>query len=183
MEIFSSLPEEVQTLSYAITQREKHLADLYTDPSHTTLDSLLTTIPHSVQDSLETYSLLSSHTSPQNLLANALSSYLVTCTSAPPPASSTRTSACEICQRDWIPLTYHHLIPKEMHAKALKRGWHEEWELESVAWLCRACHSFVHGIEGNEGLAREFFTVERLLGREDVRRWSGWVGGVRWKKR
>ncbi len=52
-----------------------------------------------------------------------------------------------------------------------------------MAWLCRACHSFVHGLASNEELAREWWSVEKLLGREDVRRWAGWVGGVRWKAR
>ena len=75
------------------------------------------------------------------------------------------------------------MIPRSTHERVLKRGWHEEWELNRVAWLCRACHSFVHGIAGNEELAREWNTVERLLEREDVRRWAGWVGRVRWKAR
>jgi hypothetical protein len=65
----------------------------------------------------------------------------------------------------------------------VKRGWHEEWRLNSVAWLCRACHGFVHGVGSNEVLAREWWSVELLLGREDVRRWRGWVGRVRWKSR
>ena len=56
-----------------------------------------------------------------------------------------------------------------------------EDQLESVAWLCRACHSFVHRVAGLEELATEFFTVERLLGREDVSAFAGWVGNVRWK--
>lgn len=56
---------------------------------------------------------------------------------APPPAwSSTRAAECEICERD-VPLTYHHLIPRATHAKALKRKWHPEALLNSVAWLCR----------------------------------------------
>jgi len=38
-------------------------------------------------------------------------------------------------------------------------------------------------LASNEELAREWWSVERLLGREDVRRWAGWVGGVRWKAR
>ena len=70
-----------------------------------------------------------------------------------------------------------------MHAKVLKRGWHEEWELGNVAWLCRACHSFVHRMASNEELAREWCTVEKILGREDVRDWANWVGRVRWKAR
>lgn len=52
-----------------------------------------------------------------------------------------------------------------------------------MAWLCRACHGFVHGVGSNEVLAREWWSVELLLGREDVRRWRGWVGRVRWKSR
>ncbi|KAF1984081.1 hypothetical protein K402DRAFT_447841 [Aulographum hederae CBS 113979] len=55
--------------------------------------------------------------------------------------------------------------------------------LNNVAWLCRACHSFVHAMAGNEELASEWYTLERIEGREDVRRWVGWVGRVRWKKR
>lgn len=68
-----------------------------------------------------------------------------------------------------------------MHAKVVKRGWHTEDQLENVAWLCRACHSFVHRVASNEELAREFYSVERLLGREDVVRFAGWAGRVRWK--
>jgi hypothetical protein len=32
-----------------------------------------------------------------------------------------------------------------------------------------------------EELAREWYTVEGLLEREDVRAFAGWVGRVRWK--
>ena len=36
---------------------------------------------------------------------------------------------------------------------------------------------------GNEELTREWFTVGRLLGREDVRHFALWVRKVRWKAR
>lgn len=55
--------------------------------------------------------------------------------------------------------------------------------LNKVAWLCGACHSFVHRMASNEELAREWHDVERILERDDVHRWKGWVGGVRWKKK
>ena len=80
-------------------------------------------------------------------------------------------------------MTYHHLIPRQMHAKAVKRGWAKEWELQKVAWLCRACHSFVHRIASNEELARDWRSVEDLMEREDVQAWAKWVGKVRWKAR
>jgi predicted HNH restriction endonuclease len=60
---------------------------------------------------------------------------------------------------------------------------HEETELNRVAWLCAACHRFVHRVEPNEELARNWDTVEKLKGREDVKRFVGWMCTVRWKKR
>lgn len=82
-----------------------------------------------------------------------------------------------------MPLTFHHLIPRAVHAKVLKRGWHTEDKLEIGAWLCRACHSLVHGVAGHEELAKEWYTVEKLLEREDVMKFGEWVGRVRWKAR
>jgi len=35
---------------------------------------------------------------------------------------------------------------------------------------------------GNEELAREWYTVERILEREDVQDWARWVSKIRWKK-
>jgi len=79
-----------------------------------------------------------------------------------------------------VPLTYHHLIPREVHRKVLKRGWHREDMLNSVAWLCRPCHSMVHRVATNEELARHYHTVELLLEREDVKKWAAWVGRQKW---
>ncbi len=113
--------------------------------------------------------------------------YIVTTTSPSPeytPAlTATRPAGCEICEREHLPLTYHHLIPRQMHAKAVKRGWHREWELNKVAWLCRACHSYLHRVATNEELARELYSVELVLERDDVGKWARWVGRVRWKAR
>ena len=145
--------------------------------------TLLSTIPSTVVDSLEAYGFLPASSGLPNLLIPVFQNYIKTSTAPPPIWSATRTEACEICERSWIPLSYHHLIPKQVHAKVLKRGWHEEWQLNSVAWLCRACHGFVHNIASNEELARYFWSVELLREREDVQSWAKWVGGVRWKAR
>ena len=185
-EIFSSFPRDFQNLSYAATQKDsKAAASKYTEPlPEATLDDLLSILPLSVSDSLQTYAIISDHPSSlPNFLAPIFTQYNTATTAAPPQWSSTRTSACEICERSWIPLTYHHLIPKETHAKVRKRGWHEEWKLNSVAWLCGACHRFVHGCATNEELEREWWSVERLMMREDVQAWARWRGSVRWKKR
>lgn len=182
METFSSLPQDLQTLSYQATQDDPRLAEKYTDPiSPTTLDPIVTTIPLAIPDSLVTYALIPDPSFLPNFLASLLNPYISSVTTPPPSWSSTRASACEICDRSWINLTYHHLIPRQMHAKVIKRGWHEEWKLNSVAWLCGACHRFVHRIASNEELAKDWWSVERLLEREDVRAWAEWVGRVRWK--
>ncbi|KAL2355954.1 hypothetical protein BJ546DRAFT_584993 [Cryomyces antarcticus] len=185
-EIFTSLPPELRTLSYAALQNDAALRAKYEEPLPTsTLESISSPLPVSVVDSLSSYGLLPATTDLSHFLGPVISDYVASTTAAPHEYApqTCRASACEICDRDWIPLTYHHLIPRAVHAKVLKRGWHEEWELNKVAWLCRACHSMVHGIASNEELAKEWFSVERLREREDVQKWAGWVGRVRWKTR
>lgn len=186
-EIFSSLPPPLRTINH-ITVKDPTIssaAEAYSLPlTLTTLEDITSLLPPTVPDTLTAYALTNPPRSDTTtFLSPILTSYISSATRPPPAPSSTRTSACELCERDWIPLTYHHLIPKAVHARVVKRGWHPQEKLNDVAWLCRACHSFVHRVAGNEELAREWFTVERLRGREDVRKWVGWVGGVRWKKR
>ncbi|KAL9121717.1 MAG: hypothetical protein Q9187_001724 [Circinaria calcarea] len=180
-EVFDVLPHDLQTLSFSAMQADSHLAERYTDPVASTVEAILPVIPTSVTDSIEAYHLIPSTSDLSDILTSVLTEYINATTRPPPIWSNTRASACEICDRDWIPLTYHHLIPRQMHAKALKRNWHEAWRLNSVAWLCRACHSFVHRVASNEELARDWWTVELLTAREDVQAWATWVGRVRWK--
>ncbi|OQN98908.1 hypothetical protein B0A48_15254 [Cryoendolithus antarcticus] len=187
-EIFTNLPTELRSLSYAAIQNDVPLVDRYATPLvGAQLDAVLEPLPNSVVESLTSYSLLADPSDLPNFLSPVLSIYIATTISPPPEytpsLTASRPSGCEICAREQLPLTYHHLIPREIHAKAVKRGWHAEWELNKVAWLCRQCHSFCHKIATNEELAKELFSIELLLEREDVRKWAMWVGRVRWKAR
>ena len=183
-EIYQGLPNEMQHLSYSVVQNDPRLARKYSDPSSSNLtEKIELLLPPPVAESLDAYALLPPTFDFHNLLASVLDDYVAATTAPPPVWTTTRASACEICERDWIPLTYHHLIPKQVHEKALKRKWHEEWRLNSVAWLCRACHNFVHRIANNEELAKDLWTVDLLMDREDVQAWAKWVGRVRWKAR
>jgi hypothetical protein len=194
--IFPSLPPDVRTLTYATFKDSPRLQDFYSTPlSASTYTSLLNTIIPTAIDSLESYGLLptTSDTIDQhNLLTPIFTSYLSAITAPPPIWVTTRSTDCELCGRDWVPLTYHHLIPKSAHARVLKRGWHTEDKLNSVAWLCRACHSFVHRLASNEELAKGYYNVELIRKggveedrekRGEVESWVKWVGGVRWKSR
>ncbi|PUU77013.1 hypothetical protein B9Z19DRAFT_1087181 [Tuber borchii] len=51
--------------------------------------------------------------------------------------------------------------------------------INSVAWLCRPCHSTVHRCAPNEVLAREYYTVALLLEREDIQRWRAYASKQR----
>lgn len=87
-------------------------------------------------DTLISYGFASDTDEARIFLRKALSDYIEHACSPPPVWSSTRTTECEICERE-VPLTYHHLIPRSTHKKVLKKGWHPETMLNSVAWLCR----------------------------------------------
>ncbi|PSK53930.1 hypothetical protein B9Z65_7736 [Elsinoe australis] len=183
-EIFTSLPNELQRLSYNDIQNDQVLKEKYSTPLDSEVyDAIFVTLPPTVSESFDVYALLPTTMDLSRLLEPVFTAYVTAVTTAPPEHDiSVRATECEICDRSQLPLTYHHLIPKQMHAKAVKRGWAKEWELAKVAWLCRACHSFVHRITGNEELAKELNSVEKLMEREEVRSWGKWVGRIRWKK-
>ncbi|CAK7240860.1 MAG: hypothetical protein STHCBS139747_002312 [Sporothrix thermara] len=139
--------------------------------------------PSPVADSMQAYGVVDEQRTAAEVVAPALSVYLAAAAAAPPPPRSTRDQAdgCEICGRDWLPLSYHHLIPRFVHAKAVKRGWHRPDELQNVAWLCGACHRRVHRFANHEDLARHYYTVERLLAEPEMQRYALWASRLRWK--
>ncbi|KAK0384451.1 hypothetical protein NLU13_8537 [Sarocladium strictum] len=187
-EIFDSFPDALKELDHRSWREDEALQTEYALPL--TVSSLASlNLPIEITDSLRTYSLISpdptldSHlpSSPEAFLIPILTPYITTLTTPPPASYATRPDACEICGRDWIPLSYHHLIPRFVHDKAVKRGWHKKEDLQNVAWLCGACHRFVHQWRSHEDLAREFYTVDLLLEEEEVRRFAAWAGKLRWK--
>ncbi|KAK4249965.1 hypothetical protein C7999DRAFT_38888 [Corynascus novoguineensis] len=172
---FLSLPDDLRSLTHHAWADSPALRGAYALPlTPERAADLVQTLDPSVPDSLTAYGITAppSDGPPSNLPV----------TTPPPPPASTKAQAegCEICGRDWINLTYHHLIPRMVHDKVVRRGWHREDELQNVAWLCGACHRFVHRFRSHEELAREYYTVERLLAADEVRRFADWVGRVRW---
>ncbi|KAK7433383.1 hypothetical protein QQZ08_000323 [Neonectria magnoliae] len=187
-EIFDSLPAELQTLDYRSWRESEALQEEYSLPLNKYSLTSLNLAP-SVIETLTTYNLICVDplvtsklpSSPEAFLAPVLTAYITPLTEPPPCTKSSRTEACELCDRSWIPLSYHHLIPRFVHDKAVKRGWHSKEDLQNVAWLCGACHRFVHHFKNHEELARNYYTVELLLEEEGVRNWAAWVGKLRWK--
>ncbi|CAK7197816.1 hypothetical protein SEUCBS139899_000465 [Sporothrix eucalyptigena] len=198
-ETFDLLPEDLHTLAHHIWVADTALRDKYgiAEDGSTSggvpapgplnaarVAELLPGLdPSPVADSMEAYGLLGGTKTAAEIVAPALSAYLTAVAAAPPPPRSTRDQAdgCEICGRDWVPLSYHHLIPRFVHAKVVKRGWHRADELQNVAWLCGACHRRVHRFANHEDLARYYYTVERLLAEPEMQRYAAWASRLRWK--
>jgi len=169
-EVWPSLPKYLHDASYESISSNNQLREMTSDPSSIPLDTI--PIPTSFFDTLTSYSLFGDADDCLRFLRKALSDYLTEATAPPPVWKQTRTEECEICERSWVRLTYHHLIPRSVHAKVLKKKWHPESMLNSVAWLCRACHSAVHHVASNEDLAQSFYTVDLLLERDDIQKWK-----------
>ncbi|KAI1164170.1 hypothetical protein F5B18DRAFT_671132 [Nemania serpens] len=182
-ETFAYLPTELKTVDYHDYIASPSLQTRYILPlTGADIPTHLPTLDPGIADSLTAYGITDEERQGvHEFLAPVLTAFLAALATAAPPPSTTRADACELCGRDWINLSYHHLVPRFVHAKAVKRGWHRECDLQSVAWLCGACHGFVHRFAGHEELARRFYSVERLLAEEEVRRWVAWVGRLRWK--
>ncbi|KAI0118053.1 hypothetical protein F4776DRAFT_263659 [Hypoxylon sp. NC0597] len=186
-ETFRALPDELKTLDYYTYAKAPDLQTRYAVPlTGADIPVLLPALDPAVADSLSAYGVTREPAQGvDEFLAPILTAFLSTLGTAPPPPRSTIREAegCEMCGREWVPLSYHHLIPRFVHSKAVKRGWHRAEDLQSVAWLCGACHRFVHRFAGHEELARRYYTVELLMAEEQVRRWADWVGRLRWKGR
>ncbi|EJF56372.1 hypothetical protein DICSQDRAFT_150454 [Dichomitus squalens LYAD-421 SS1] len=166
-EVWPFLPAELREATYENRDAIPDIDDLS-----------LESIPTTFSDTLMSCGLVDEPEAAIAFLRKVLKSYVTEACAPPPVWSRTRTTECEICERE-VPLTYHHLIPREVHDKVRKKKWHTEAMLNSVAWLCRPCHTAVHGVASNETLAREFYTVELLLAREDIQKWKKYAAKQR----
>ncbi|KAK2609121.1 hypothetical protein QQS21_002348 [Conoideocrella luteorostrata] len=186
--IFDGFPDALKELDYRSWRESDQLQTQFALPLGAASLSVLD-LPPSIPETLVTYNLVAADptldtplpATTEDFLAPIITSYIETLITPPPASWASRTDACEICGRGWIPLSYHHLIPRFVHDKVVKRGWHRKEDLQNVAWLCGACHRFVHHFKNHEELARDYYTVALLLEEEDVQKFAAWVGRLRWK--
>jgi 5-methylcytosine-specific restriction enzyme A len=71
---------------------------------------------------------------------------------------------CELCKREEVETTVHHLLPREMGGN-----------YGSKANLCIPCHKQIHAIFTNEQLAEKLFTIERLENEEEMINYLKWI--------
>nr|WP_275980370.1 HNH endonuclease [Halalkalibacter alkaliphilus] len=75
-----------------------------------------------------------------------------------------RVGRCQLCERDEVEITVHHLTPKE------EGGTH----LPTVD-LCIPCHKQIHAIYTNKEIAFRLMTLERLQGDEQLKKFIKWI--------
>lgn len=183
-EVYDGMPDHIRRRPRLNNEEVEQLLE------ESSMAQLVAATPVAVIDSLQTYGLLDSgpETAP-DFLTGIYTAYLNSLVDKPHTtdqgSAPARPAECELCGRDWITLTVHHLIPREMWPKAIKRGWivNEEEGHRRIAWICRACHNLVHRVASNEELARQYNSIELLEEREDVQRFVSWASRVRYKKR
>ena len=71
---------------------------------------------------------------------------------------------CELCSREEVEVTVHHLTPKEMGGTFMP-----------TADLCIPCHKQIHALFTNEELAMNLSTVEMLKQHPDIHKFLKWI--------
>ena len=81
---------------------------------------------------------------------------------------------CVLCERH-MPLTWHHLYPRDVHKKFLKRGLMTEQDRLCGISICRQCHNTIHRSFDNETLAGRLHSVESLLQEDCMQKWVSYA--------
>ena len=71
---------------------------------------------------------------------------------------------CELCGREKVETTVHHLLPKEMGGT-----------FGPTANLCIPCHKQIHALYTNEEIAVRLTTLQQLRGDEKLARFIQWI--------
>lgn len=71
---------------------------------------------------------------------------------------------CELCKRQPVDLTIHHLIPKE-----------EGGRFSDTAQICIPCHKQIHFLYTNAELAALYPTVDSLKQAPEMKKFINWL--------
>ena len=71
---------------------------------------------------------------------------------------------CELCEREDIDTTVHHLLPKEMGGT-----------FGPTANLCIPCHKQIHALYTNEEIAARLTTLHKLKDDPQLSRFLKWL--------
>lgn len=93
---------------------------------------------------------------------------------SPEKEDKSSPGACALCYRQ-MPLTWHHLYPRDVQKKFLKRGLMTQQDCLSGIHVCRQCHNTIHHSFDNETLAERLHSLETLKQQEVIQRWMAYA--------
>ncbi|RSD29327.1 HNH endonuclease [Mesobacillus subterraneus] len=79
-------------------------------------------------------------------------------------AKKKQSGTCELCLREEVEVTVHHLTPKEMGGTFLP-----------TADLCIPCHKQIHALFTNDELAAGLNTIESLRSHPKIHAFVKWI--------
>ncbi len=83
---------------------------------------------------------------------------------------------CELCGRENLELTRHHLIPRTRHRnRRVRRRFGREELTRRILMVCRPCHGQIHALLSEKELADHFHSREALLAHPGIRRFVEWI--------
>lgn len=96
--------------------------------------------------------------------------------------------SCELCGRDPVEVTRHHLIPRARHSNKRNRKLFGREDVRTrLASLCRPCHAFIHKVLTEKQMEASWNTVEALREHQQISRFVEWIrtkpGGLRVRSR
>lgn len=75
-----------------------------------------------------------------------------------------KDNICELCRREDVKLTEHHLIPRE-----------EGGQNEATIDICIPCHKQIHALYTNKELAIRLNSLERLRDDDEIKKYLKWI--------
>ncbi len=86
------------------------------------------------------------------------------------------TGRCELCQREGVELTRHHLIPRSTHQRRrIRRQFDRSRREHAILHVCRACHKQIHALIPEMELALRYHSREALLSHPELARFVAWI--------
>jgi len=88
------------------------------------------------------------------------------------------TGTCEMCLRDGVKLTRHHMIPRTTHKRKRTRKQHSREDMRGrILMICGGCHNQIHVLLTERELADEYNTVDQLFAHPDIAKYIAWIRG------
>ena len=82
---------------------------------------------------------------------------------------------CELCMREVVETSEHHLIPKTRHKNRKNKKSFDREEVKVVVDLCQPCHSQIHNLFTEKELERSFNTIDLLKSEERMSKFLVWI--------